>query len=248
MSPPEILLLEDFDKPLHDLPLYFDYEELTESRFFYNHIYGGLFKFKELKATEGSEFSGCLEVYCCQFNEMALDGVCAVAEDFQDPYEGATAALKAGFDIIHEELIGRYAFKDFIFYENEEEKVGKQIKGAYIHKEYQQFKIATLIYKYLAKKYGYLISDNNQTYQGHMLWVLSVLKWSKVRSYDCVEHKFISIYDPDETSPDFKPWSVPYNFPMDKEKFLTMDLCVRTDIPLNNVVLIANSSLLDELT
>lgn len=246
MSPPDIMLEENYQKPLHNLPLEFNYEKPAESRYFFNPAFGGLFKFNELKGTPGCEFSGCLEVFYCHVNDMALDGISAVALDYDDPYEGAKEALNAGFDIEHEKLIGRYTFKDFVFQDDDgQRKVGKQIKGAFIHPDFKQYKIATLLYKYLTKKYHYLISDNNQTYQGHILWVLSVLKWGKVKSYDCVEERFISAYDPNDNPPDFKPWSVPYNFPMDLEHHLRADLCVRTNTPLTNVVLIANSSLLE---
>ncbi|AXJ90020.1 hypothetical protein EXE06_12405 [Acinetobacter pittii] len=240
MSPPDILPEDNYEKPLHSLPLEFDQNKPVESRFFFNHAYGALFKFNELKGNPKCEYSGCIEVFYCHVNEMALSGICAVAEDYEDPYEAATKALEAGFGIDCEEMIGRYTFKDFIFHESDEKTLGKQIKGAFANAEFQQFKIATLIYKYLTKKYGFLVSDNNQTRQGHTLWVLSVLKWAKVKSYDCVEQRFISAYETNRPCPDFKPWSVPYSFPMDKEHLLRMDLCVRTDTPLNNVVLIAS--------
>lgn len=62
----------------------------------------------------------------------------------------------------------------------------------------------------------------------------------KVKAYDCIEQKFISSFHPIDESKGFKPWSIPYNFPEENEKFLIMDFCVRTDVPLANVVLIAH--------
>ncbi|CAP02677.1 hypothetical protein ABSDF3409 [Acinetobacter baumannii SDF] len=153
MSPPDIMLEENYQKPLHNLPLEFNYEKPAESRYFFNPVFGGLFKFNELKGTPGCEFSGCLEVFYCHVNDMALDGMSAVALDYDDPYEGAKEALNAGFDIEHEKLIGRYTFKDFVFQDDDgQRKVGKQIKGAFIHPDFKQYKIATLLYKYLTKR------------------------------------------------------------------------------------------------
>ena len=242
MSPPHILLEEDYQKPLHALPVNFDYTQALESKFFYNHREGAIFRIQELKALAGSEFSGCVEVFSCYFNEMALDGVCAVAEDYSDPYEAANKALEA-FDVESETLVGRYSFKDFEIREKEL-YVGKQIKGAYVHPSYQQYGISSFIYKYLTQKYAILVCDNNQTYMGHMLWVLSILKWGVIKVYDCVEHKFIGEIDHKEDPSPIKPWSVPFNFPMQNEKYLRQDMCVRTDIQFHNIVLVADSSLL----
>lgn len=242
MSPPDILPEDNYQKPLQSLPLDFDYEKPIETRFFFNHFSGRMFKFNELKGNPGCEYSGCIEVFYCHYNEWAENAVIAVAEDCDDPYEGASRALEAGLDYEYERLIGRYTFKDFTFQDQEEIKSGKQIRGAYIDEDFQQYKIATLIYKFLAKKYSHLISDNHQTRQGHKLWVLSVLKWGKVRAYDCLEQKFIGSFDPIDPSEDFKPWSIPFNFPAENEKFLIMEFCVRTDVPLANVVLIAHGS------
>ena len=242
MSPPHILLEDDYQKPLHDLPANFNYQSPNEVRYFYNQTYGNIFKIQELKANNGSEYAGCIELFSCYFNEMALDGVCAVAEDFDNPYEAASKALEA-FEIESETLIGRYSFKDFEI-KDTESKIGKQIKGAYLSESYQQFGISPFIYKYLATKYGVLVCDNTQTYMGHMLWALSILKWGIIKVYDCVEHKFIGEIDHQLDPAPIKPWSVPFNFPMQKEKHLRQDMCVRTDVQFHNIVLVVDNSTL----
>jgi hypothetical protein len=242
VSPPHILPEEDYNKPLHTRPFCFNYDETLEISFFFNPREAAIFKIQEYKAQAGSEYSGCIEVSYCHFNEMALDGVCAVAEDFQDPYEAANEALKA-FDIEDEILIGRYAFKDFEVHA-EEVKVGKQIKGAYVVPDYQESGISSFVYKHLTKKYGLLICDNYQTYMGHMLWVLSILKWGIIKVYDCVEKKFIGDVEYKDCPANLKPWSIPFNFPMQNEKYLRLDMCVRTDTQFHNIVLVADTTLL----
>ncbi|HEO1772954.1 hypothetical protein [Acinetobacter baumannii] len=242
MSPPELLPEDNYQKPLQPLPLEFDIEKPIETRFFYNQVSGYIFKFTEFKGNPGCDYSGCIEIYYCHYNEMALSAIDAVTEDYSDPFEAAAMVFAVGLDYEYEKLIGRYTYKDFTFKDKEETKFGKQIRGAYVEPEYQQYKLATFIYKFLAKKYSHLISDNHQTHQGHKLWVLSVLKWGKVRAYDCLEQKFIGSFDPIDPSEDFKPWSIPFNFPAENEKFLIMEFCVRTDVPLANVVLIAHGS------
>ncbi|MDO7484321.1 hypothetical protein Q5X45_16205 [Acinetobacter baumannii] len=237
---PSLLTQDNYQKLLDPLPLDFDYEKPIETRFFFNQVSSFIFKFVELKGNPGCDYSGCIEVHYCHYNEMAESAIKAIAEDHCDPYEVAAEVFKAGLDYDYEKLIGRYTYKDFTFQDHEETKFGKQIRGAYIEEDFQRYKIATFIYQFLANKYSHLISDNQQTHQGHNLWVLSVLKWGKVKAYDCIEQKFISSFHPIDESKGFKPWSIPYNFPEENEKFLIMDFCVRTDVPLANVVLIAH--------
>ncbi|EJB8458673.1 hypothetical protein MW365_003523 [Acinetobacter baumannii] len=244
---PSLLPEDNYQKFLTPLPLEFDYENPIETRFFFNRVPGLIFKFVELKGKPGCEYSGCVEVFYCHYNEMAENAVLAVTDDYSDPYEAAAKVFEAGLDYESEKQIGRYTYNDFTFKDQEETKFGKQIRGAYVEPEFQQLKLATFIYKFLVKKYSHLISDNHQTHLGHTLWVLSVIKWGKVKAYDCHEHKFIGSFDKIDPTEGFKPWSIPYNFPAENEKFLIMDFCVRTDVPLANVVLIAHGSKCDEV-
>lgn len=241
MSPPHILLEEDYSKPLHNLSAYFDYSKLGESKSFYNHREGFIFRLQEVNALSGSEYCGCVEIYACNFNEMALNGINDVTEDFLDPFEAASKALEA-FEPDSETLIGRYTFKNFKL---EGDCIGKQIKGAFVHPEYQQSGISSFTYRYLTKKYGFLVSDNNQTYKGHMLWTLSILKWGVIKIYDCVEERYIGMIDYTQNPCPIKPWSVPYNFPMQNEKFLREDMCDRTDVEYHHIVLVADGSMIN---
>lgn len=237
MAPPHILPEENYNKPLIPLPVYFSYENILESKYFYNQREGGIFCLKELQASEGSEYSGCIELFYCEFNnKYALDGVCAVADEYSDEYEAADKALEA-YEVEKEILIARYAFKDLEIINDSIEITGKQIKGASISANYQRNGVSSFIYKYLLKKYGVLVCDNYQTYKGHMLWVLSIVKLSLIRIYDLTKKEFIGTFD--KVSPCLiKPWSVPYNFPPDKEKFLRLDACVYTELEFHSIVLV----------
>ena len=237
MAPPHILIDESYNKPLIPLPVYFSYENVIESKYFYNQREGGIFCLKELQASEGSEFSGCVELFYCEFNnEYALDGVCAVADEYLDEYEAASKALEA-FEIEAEILIARYAFKDIEILNESIVRTGKQIKGASILAKYQRNGVSSFIYTYLLKKYDVLVCDNYQTYKGHMLWVLSIVKLSVIRVYDLAKKQFIGTFD--KVNPCLiKPWSVPYNFPSENEKFLRLDACVYTEFEFHSIVLI----------
>lgn len=237
MAPPHILIDDNYNKPLISLPVYFDYDNIVESKYFYNQREGGIFCFKELKSSENSEYSGCIELFYCEFNnEYALDGVCDVADEYPDEFEAAEKALDA-FEIEKEILIARYTFKDLEILHESILKVAKQIKGASILAKYQRNGVTSFLYKYLLKKYGALVCDNYQTYKGHMLWVLSISKLGIIRIYDLVKKQCISTFD--QVGPcSVKSWSVPYNFPPEYEKFLRLDACVYTDLEFHNIVLV----------
>lgn len=243
LVPPHILIDDNYSKPLTPLPLYFSDDEIIESKYFYNQREGGVFHLKELKASEHSEYSGCVELFYCHFNnEFALDGVIATAEEYADEVEGAAKAMEA-FEIEKETLVARYAFKDIEIICESVPQIGKQIKGAFMLAQYQRSGISSYIYIYLLKKYGLLVSDNYQTYMGHMIWVLSIAKLGKIQVYDLAKKEYIGTFD--KVNPcSFKLWSVPFNFPPEKEKFLRLDACEYTALEFHNIVLVADRSLL----
>ncbi|MBP1350335.1 hypothetical protein J0A77_19175, partial [Acinetobacter baumannii] len=116
---PSLLTQDNYQKLLDPLPLDFDYEKPIETRFFFNQVSDSIFKFVELKGNPGCDYSGCIEVHYCHYNEMAKGAMLAIAEDHCDPYEVAAEVFKAGLDYDYEKLIGRYTYKDFTFQDHE---------------------------------------------------------------------------------------------------------------------------------
>ena len=240
------ITFEEFDKKLESLPIYFDQNQPIESKYFFNRTDSLIYKLTEFKALPGSEYSGCIELRCCFFNEMAQDSAQCVAEDIltqtNDAFLAAQEALDIGLDIENEEFVGIYLFKDIIIKDSNGDLIGKQIKAARIDDDYGGAKVTKKVYSYIANKYKVLVCDNTQTPDGHSLWAYGVSKWGKLKIYNVISQEFVGLYDYKEMDPDVKPWSVPYNYPMQDENRYKKPFCEITDLHYHHLVLVVIAS------
>ncbi|KGM29913.1 hypothetical protein KS18_03360 [Photorhabdus luminescens] len=92
-----------------------------------------------------------------------------------------------------DELIGRIAYNDFIFYDCGIKKTGKQIKGAFISSDYQAAGLGRSIYRRLVLKHDYIICDNIQSVAGGTLWASGIITLADVRVYDTIRHEFVDV-------------------------------------------------------
>lgn len=233
---------EEFNKKIEPLPVYFDYEKPVVITYFFNNVDGLIYELTELRALPGTEYSGCIEIKCCIFNEMAQDSATYVAEEIlensNDPFLAAQEALNVGLDIEEKEFAAIYLFKDIVIKNNGNDVVGKQIKAARISDDYAEFGVTKRIYSYIAKKYSVLVCDNTQTPNGHSLWAYGISKWGELKIYNVMTQKFVGVFNREEESPDIKPWSVPFNYPMQDENKFRKNVCEITDLTYYHLVLV----------
>lgn len=240
------ITFDGFDKKLESLPTYFNCNSPCELTYFFNKKDGYLYELRELSSLNGAEYSGCIEVRYCDFNEMALGGVAAVAKEIlkevNDPYLAAQQALNAGFDIESQKMVAIYLFKDFEINNDGNKEIGKQIKAARIDEDYEAAGISTQIYEFIAKKYKILVCDTTQTPQGHLLWAFGISKWGSLRIYNSNEQKFIGIFNKIDSNPEIKPWSVPFTLSMQDEESFRKDVCDITEETYHHKVLVVIAS------
>jgi hypothetical protein len=222
---PEIIS-DTFSKPTTPQEIYFDYKNPIKTTHFYNVIDTYIYKLVELKSKDGSDFSGCVELFKYEFNDavdIVLEEQMSQLDEDQDLYAAAEMFLNQGFSPDKTTITARYVYKNkTVLYENEEIE-GKQIKGAYIMDGTLAVGLTRFVYRYLRDKYGILISDNIQTADGHRLWAFGVCKWAEVCIYDCYLNKIVARLPKEGIVPEngIIPWSIKIPFlPIDKTDFL----------------------------
>jgi hypothetical protein len=215
--PPQIIS-DDFSKPLGSQIIDFDYNNPINTTHFFNEVDLSIYKLVELKNNEGSDFSGCIELFKYEFNDLADEVILARRDDLKiddlDAFEMADALLELTFSPEKITRIARYVYKDKkVNYENEE-ILGKQIKGAHVADDHTLVRLTTVVYKYLRDKYNLLICDNTQTADGHKLWAFGVCKWADVDVYDCHKDMIVAKLPQAGNLPDnnIVPWSISVPF------------------------------------
>lgn len=155
----------------------------------------------------------------------------------------ADALLALTFSPENVTIIARYVYKDKkVNYENEE-IIGKQIRGAYVANDHTLAKLTTVVYKYLRDKYNLLICDNTQTVDGHKLWAFGVCKWADVDVYDCHKDMIVAKLPQAGNLPDnnIVPWSISVPFlPIDKSDSLRQGFWA-SGVDLHHIVLLIRS-------
>ncbi|MCU7369251.1 hypothetical protein N5E15_21995 [Pantoea stewartii] len=183
---------EDYDKPLEKIPKHSSFVQVGE--FFHVSNAGNLYRLREFTFL-GAEYpyyifgdllESCDPVYQLkEFKRLRKAGEPppSIAKEIE--------ALK-----LHvgqpETPVFRAAYCDFGFVNKSgAHSVCKQIRGVYVHFDYQAEGLSRTVYDYLIDKYSYLACDYTQTILGATLWAISVRKIALVEIYDTSADKFI---------------------------------------------------------
>lgn len=106
------------------------------------------------------------------------------------------------------ELVGRIAYDEFTFNKGVGVKSGKQIKGAYIVKNYRSGGLGRSIYKRLVHKHSHVICDNIQSVADGTLWASGIVTLANVEVYDTRKGEIIGVLGDNFVATNgVKPWS-----------------------------------------
>ncbi|CQR18769.1 hypothetical protein ACS78V_20890 [Yersinia enterocolitica] len=187
--PPD--LIATYNKDLRIAPIGTK-EHLETFHFFTREA--GLFRADEYLVT-GGDYHYYLDVYClgCTTQDFYVEYGSELDDQNIPQQDLVNTLLEQDMeDEMTTTLIGRIAYKDFNFTENDGRVLtAKQIKSAVIDNDFRGAGLASHIYRMLTDKHEYLVCDNMQSLAGGSLWASSIVSIAEVRIYDIQSNAFI---------------------------------------------------------
>ncbi|EDP60028.1 hypothetical protein [Vibrio sp. AND4] len=207
-------VIVDYSKDLCNPPLGVNHKSPLLTKTFFNPVDGDIYEIREYQIV-GSSNSGCIEVLVYEYSEndaYTLEYAEQQYKEHGDKLLAAQEALHLDIPPVKVTVVARYVYSDAsICFQNPSETLpGKQIRGAYVHREYTRSKLTKEVYLTILDQYGVLVSDNVQSVDGHGLWAYGVCNWGEVSVYDSNTQLILSRLLPTGSTPDKSiiPWSL----------------------------------------
>ncbi|MFJ5366668.1 hypothetical protein ACIPR9_16360 [Pectobacterium punjabense] len=90
-------------------------------------------------------------------------------------------------------VIARFVYQPYRFLVQDDEQIGMQIKGAFVHSDLEQFGLARTVYGFLLNWHDHIVCDNKQTVYGAKIWARGMLAVGRVQIYDANLPGFVDV-------------------------------------------------------
>ncbi|MBU1619537.1 MAG: hypothetical protein KJ556_09665 [Gammaproteobacteria bacterium] len=189
-----------------------DYEQLASYKFV--HITtGAAFEYSLSVPISGYpkvNYSGALLIWHFPYPQIEEQWVTDSIKDLAQTHTAESLFDEldnlVGLQEQHKELIGNICFEDYPHLPVPDNSA-VQIRSAYIIPEFQQYRIATQAYRFIALHKNLVVSDNNQTPYAQKLWGNTLPQYGRVSIFNQLLMKYIGQVDP-ELEIDFTVWGI----------------------------------------
>jgi hypothetical protein len=186
------------------------YEEVATYRYFHKAT-GYAFELSLCNTVSGyaaGQYSGAVLIWHYDYPQIEEQWIQDYIQELPDTHtpEQIFEAVDAQvvFNDVQKTLVGSICFNSYTGIEN---VAAVQIRSAYLHIDFQQFKVATQSYTLIARHNNLVVSDNLQTPLAQRLWSNALPRVGEVKVYDQDTAQFVYQITPEDNI-EYSIWGI----------------------------------------